>query len=69
MIYVQFAYVLIWSFMMSCLIFRSLNHFEFIFICGVKKYSNFTDLHETVQLSQYHLLKRLFSFVYSYLLG
>ena len=31
--------------MMSCLIFKSLNHFEFIFVDGVKMYSNFIDLH------------------------
>ena len=47
------------SFMVSCLIFRSLNHFEFIFIYGVREYSNFIDLHVVVQLSQHHLLKRL----------
>ena len=31
----------------------------FIFVYGVKKCSNFTDLHEAVQLSQHHLLMRL----------
>ena len=51
------------SCMVSCLIFRSLNHFEFIFVYGVRECSNFTDLHVTVQLSQYHLLKRL-SFIH-----
>ena len=56
------------SFMVSCFIFKSLSHFEFIFVYGVKecsimcvcvcvcvcvyiKYSNFTDLHASVQLS------------------
>ena len=29
------------SFMVSGLIFRSLIHFEFIFVYGVRKYSNF----------------------------
>ena len=47
------------SFMVSCLIFRSLNHFEFIFVCGVRECSNFIDLRVAVQLSQQHLLKRL----------
>ena len=29
------------SFMVSDLTFSSLNHFEFIFVYGVRKYSNF----------------------------
>ena len=47
------------SFMVSSLIFKSLIHFEFIFVYGVREYSNFILLHVTVQFSQYHLLKRL----------
>ena len=47
------------SFMVSYFIFRPLNHFEFIFVCGVSECSNFMDLHEAVQLSQQPLLKRL----------
>ena len=47
------------SFMVSCLIFKSLSHFEFIFVYSVRECSNFIDLHEAVQLSQHHLLKRL----------
>ena len=47
------------SFIVSGLTFRSLIHFEFIFVCGVRKYSNFILLHIAVQFSQYHLLKRL----------
>ena len=39
--------------------FKSLRHFEFIFVYGVRVYSNFIDLHAGVQLSQQHLLKRL----------
>ena len=54
--------------MLSCLTFRFLNHSEFIFIYGVRECSNFTVLHVAVQLSLYHLLKRLFSIVYSCLL-
>ena len=50
------------SFMVSCLTFKSLNHFEFIFVCGVRVCSNFTDFCEAVQLSQDHLLKKLYFF-------
>ena len=39
--------------------FRSLIHFEFIFVYGVRECSNFVLLHVAVQLSQHHLLKRL----------
>ena len=38
------------SFMVSCLIFKSLSHFEFIFVHSVRVYSNFIDLHAAVQL-------------------
>ena len=48
------------SFVVSCLMFKSLSHFEFIFAYGERVYSNFTDLYAAVQLSQHHLLKRLF---------
>ena len=44
------------SFMGSCL--KSLS--RFLFVLGVRVCSNFTDLHADVQLSQHHLLKRLF---------
>ena len=47
------------SFMESCLIFKSLSHFEFVSVYGMKEYSDFVDLHAAVQLSQHHLLKRL----------
>ena len=47
------------SFIASGLTFRSLVHFEFIFVCGVRKCSNFILLHVAFQFSQYHLLKRL----------
>ena len=47
------------SFMLSCLIFKSLSHFESIFVHDVKVCSNFTDLHAAVQLSQHHVLMRL----------
>ena len=47
------------SLMASCLKFRSLIHFEFIFVYIVRKCSNFILLHVAVQFSQHHLLKRL----------
>ena len=47
------------SFIMSGLTFRSLIHFEFIFVYGVRKCSNLILLHAAVQFSQHHLLKRL----------
>ena len=48
------------SFIVSGLTFGSLIHFEFIFMYGVKKCSNFIILHIAVQFSQHHLLKRQF---------
>ena len=47
------------SFIVSGLTFRSLIHFEFIFVCGVRMCSNFILWDITVQISQHHLLKRL----------
>ena len=46
------------SFIVSHLTFRSLIHFQFIFVYGVRKCSNFILLHIAVQFSQHHLLKR-----------
>ena len=48
------------SFIIYDLTFRSLIHFEFIFVFGVRKHSNFILSHVPVQFSQHHLLKRLF---------
>ena len=45
---------------MSGLIFKSLIHFEFIFVYGVRECSNFILLHVAVQFSQHHFLKRLY---------
>ena len=45
--------------MVSGLTFRSLFHFEFIFVYGVRKWPNFIVLHVAIQFSQHHLLKRL----------
>ena len=47
------------SFIPFGLIFRSLIHFEFIFVYGAKKCYNFILLHVAVQFSQHHLLKSL----------
>ena len=47
------------SFIVSGLTSRSLIHFEFIFVHGVRKCSNFIILHVASQFSQNHLLKRL----------
>ena len=46
-------------FIVSGLRFRSLIHFEFIFVYGVRKCSSFILLQVVDQFSQCHLLKRL----------
>ena len=46
-------------FILSGLALRSLIHFEFIFVYGVRECSNFTLLYTAVQFSQHHLLKGL----------
>ena len=59
-----FTYVLLWSFMVSCLIFKALSHFEFIFVYGVRICSKFIDLHPALQLSQSPLAdKTIFSHI------
>ena len=47
-------------FIVSGLTFRSLIHFEFIFVYSVRKCSNFMFLHIAVQFSQHHLLNSCF---------
>ena len=47
------------SFIVSGLTFRSLIHFQFIFVYGVRKCSSFIILQVVDQFSQHHLLKRL----------
>ena len=47
------------SFIVSGLTFRSLIHFEFIFVCGVRKWSSFILLPVVDQLSEHSLLKIL----------
>ena len=46
------------SFIVSGLAFRSLIHFEFIFVYGVRKCSSLIFLQVVDQFSQHHLLKR-----------
>ena len=48
------------SFIVSSLTFRSLSHFELIFVYGVRECSNFILLHVAVHFSQHQLLKRLY---------
>ena len=48
------------SFIVSGLTFRSLIHFEFIFVYGVRKCSSFVLLQVVDQIYQHYLLKKLF---------
>ena len=48
------------SFVVLGLIFRSVIHFTFIFMCGLRKRFNFIHLHVHIHLFQHRLLKRLF---------
>ena len=52
------------SFIVSGLMFRSLIHFEFIFVYGVRKCSSFFLLQVVDQFSQHHLLNIFFSPLY-----
>ena len=52
------------SFLVSSVTFRSLIHFDCIFVCGARECPNLTLLHVIVQFSHHHSLKRL-SFLYS----
>ena len=52
------------NFRVSGLTFRSLIHFEFIFVYHVRKYSNFILLHIALQFSHHHLLKRVLASLY-----
>ena len=47
------------NFIVSGLTFKSLIHFEFIFVYGIWKCSNFILSHAAVQFSQQPLLKRV----------
>ena len=54
------------SFIVSGLTFRSLIHFEFIFMYGVRKCCSFILLQVVDQFSHHHLLKRLSFFLASF---
>ena len=61
MIYVSVVFMFSFkNFVVSGLTFSSLIHLVSIFVCGVRKCSNFILLHVAAQFSQHHLLKRLF---------
>ena len=47
------------SLVVSCLTFKSLSHFVFIFVHGMSVCSRYIGLHAVVNFSQYHMLKRL----------
>ena len=47
------------SFIVSGLMFRSLIHFEFILVYGVRKCSSFILLQVVDQFSEHHLLKEI----------
>ena len=46
-------------FMVLGLTFNCLTHFQFILVCGVRRWSGFIFLHIYVQISQHHLLNKL----------
>ena len=50
--------------MVSGLTFRSLIHFEFIYVYGVRKWSSFILLQVVDQFSQHHLLEIVSSPLY-----
>ena len=43
------------------LTFKSLVHFDFFVMCGVRRWSSFIFLHISVQFSQHHLLNKVLS--------
>ena len=47
------------SLMVFCLMFKSLSHFEFIFVCDIRVCSRVIDLYVALKFSQHHLWKRL----------
>ena len=48
------------TFMVLRLIFKSFIHLELIFVYGISWWSSFIFWHVAVQISQHHLLKRIF---------
>ena len=55
----DFAACFLSCFYALSLTFRSFIHFEFIFVCGIRRWSSFIFLHASVQFSQHHLLNKL----------
>ena len=57
----------------ACFLLRGLHsrmswvRFELTFVCAVRQWASFSPLHVAVQLSQHHLLKRLFFVHYIFL--
>ena len=49
--------------MVSCLVFKSLSHFEFMLVYGVKECFNVSSLYVADKISQNHFLKR-FTFLH-----
>ena len=47
------------SFLVSCFIFKTLGHFEFIFMHDVRVCFNFIDLHAAVQLPESKIFNSL----------
>ena len=45
--------------MVSCILFRSLNHFHFIFVYCIRECSDFTDLHVAIHISRASLVAQL----------
>ena len=50
--------------MVLSLTFKCLIHFEFIFVCGIRKWSSFIILQVSVQFSQNNLFKTVFTSLY-----
>ena len=51
--------------MLSCLMFKSLSYFGFIFVYGERVRSSVIDLYVVVQLFQHHCWRVSFSIVYA----
>ena len=51
------------SFIVLCFTFRSVTHFELIFMKGIRSVSRFTFLHVDVQFFKHHLFNKRLSFL------
>ena len=63
----MFCLCFLLSFIVFCLTFRSLIHFEFIFECGIRKCSNSILLHVVVQFFQLLVIEETLSSHYIFL--